>query len=397
MRFDAKIQHTGQIMNSKNPLDSVYFIKMPEEFKLSVHDIHLDPQIMLPVQKKETDAPGNFNMQELSQEQILAGILTVLAYDRQNPNLDYYRTLMTEARPGIKKELAEAAILKTRNEDWDLAEEIWMALHGLSPEDKAVVLNMALFFDQKADSYRKSSLNEDADAYDDTALNYYKDAMDSDPEIPDAFFNAGFFYLKKRLYADAKGCFESYLALTSDAKDEELGDNGVYKRERAQEVIDKISNRNLENDRFHNAYELIAGGQEEKGLEEIRKFIRDNPAVWNAWFLLGWGLRRLERFEDAKQSFEKARECEGGDESADTLNELAICQMETGELDEAQDSLNQALAYDPDNTKIISNMGYLCLKLGDEEQARKFFMTVLEIDPGDKIAKIELQKLEAEV
>ena len=54
-------------MNSKNPLDSVYFIKMPEEFKLSVHDIHLDPQIMLPVQKKETDAPGNFNMQELSQ------------------------------------------------------------------------------------------------------------------------------------------------------------------------------------------------------------------------------------------------------------------------------------------------------------------------------------------
>jgi len=107
--------------------------------------------------------------------------------------------------------------------------------------------------------------------------------------------------------------------------------------------------------------------------------------------------RRLERFEDAKQAFEKARECEGGDESADTLNELAICQMETGELDEAQDSLNQALAYDPDNTKIISNMGYLCLKLGDEEQARKFFMTVLEIDPGDKIAKIELQKLEAEV
>lgn len=52
---------------------------------------------------------------------------------------------------------------------------------------------MAIFFDQKADSYRRNSLNEDADAYDEAALDYYKQAMDSDKEIPDAYFNAGFF------------------------------------------------------------------------------------------------------------------------------------------------------------------------------------------------------------
>ena len=218
--------------------------------------------------------------------------------------------------------------------------------------------------------------------------------MDSDKEIPDGYFNAGFFYLKKSEYGEAKACFENYLGLVADVSDEKLGENGIYKKERAQEIINKISNRNLENDRFHDAYKYIAGGQEEKGLEEIRKFLSDNPAVWNAWFLLGWGLRKLGRFSDAKAAFLKARECDGGDENADTLNELAICQMETGELDEAYSTLKEALVMDGENTKIISNLGYLSLKLGKNEEAKKYFEVVLEIDPDDKIATAELARLQ---
>lgn len=384
-------------MVSTNSLDSIYFIKLPEGSVLSPKAMKINPEIPLPVQKKNPEDPVEQDAAKLSEEQILSGILTVLAYDKKNENSEYYRKLITDVRPGIKKELAEAAILKARNEDWDLAEEIWLAVNGIDPQDKAIILNMAIFFDQKADSYRRNSLNEDADAYDEAALDYYKQAMDSDKEIPDAYFNAGFFYLKKRDYGEAKGCFESYLGLVADAKDEELGENGIYKKERAQEIINKISNRNLENDRFRDAYKLISEGQEEKGLEEIRKFIRDNPVVWNAWFLLGWGLRRLGRFEDAKQAFLKARECEGGDENADTLNELAICQMETGELKEAKETLVDALSMDSENTKIISNLGCLCLKMNQNEEARKYFEVVLEIDPDDKIAASQIAKLDAEI
>lgn len=384
-------------MVSTNSLDSIYFIKLPEGSVLSPKAMKINPEIPLPVQKKNPEDSVEQDATKLSEEQILSGILTVLAYDKKNENSEYYRKLITDVRPGIKKELAEAAILKARNEDWDLAEEIWLAVNGIDPQDKAIILNMAIFFDQKADSYRRNFLNEDADAYDEAALDYYKQAMDSDKEIPDAYFNAGFFYLKKRDYGEAKGCFENYLGLVADAKDEELGENGIYKKERAQEIINKISNRNLENDRFRDAYKLISEGQEEKGLEEIRKFIRDNPVVWNAWFLLGWGLRRLGRFEDAKQAFLKARECEGGDENADTLNELAICQMETGELKEAKETLVDALSMDSENTKIISNLGCLCLKMNQNEEARKYFEVVLEIDPNDKIAASQIAKLDAEI
>lgn len=383
-------------MNPSNPMDSVYFITLPEGFTLSKEALQLDPKIPLPVQRKTGDAPGTFHTKTLSPEQVLSGILTVLAYDKQNEHLDYYRDLITKARPGIKKELAEAAILKTRNEDWDLAEEIWDSLHGLDPEDMAIILNMALFYDQRADSYRSQGLFDDADAYDSNAELYYRDAMNANPEIPDAFFNAGFFYRKKRNYSEAKGCFENYLALLADSDDKSEDSNTEYKIDRAREILSKISSRKLENETFHEAYEFISRGEEEKGIASIRRFIQDNPAVWNAWFMLGWGLRRLERFADAKLAFEKARECEGGDENADTLNELAICQIETGDYDGASESLNTAIAMDPDNTKVISNMGYLCLRLGKPEEARKYFMTVLEIDPEDKIAGLELKKLEQE-
>ena len=54
-----------------------------------------------------------------------------------------------------------------------------------------------------------------------------------------------------------------------------------------------------------------------------------------------------------------------------------------------------ALSMDPENTKIISNLGCLFLKLGQKEEAAKYFRTVLEIDPADKIAAAQMQSLGA--
>ena len=380
-------------MNTKNPLESIYYIGIPENFVASDAAFKIDTSIKLPVQRKMDDDPGSFNPEEISTEQILAGILTVLAYDKKNENLDYYRSIIKKVRPNIKKELCEAAILKTKNEDFDLAEEIFLSLLGLDPEDEAVILNMALFLDQRADSYRNAGLNEDADAYDSDALAYYRDAMNAEPPLPDAFFNAGFYYMKKHSYREAKDAFETYIALTCDVDDKDLGENGVYKKERAQEMVNNITNQNMDDESFQKAYDLISSGNEEKGLEEIRNFLVSNPKVWNAWFMLGWGLRRLERFEDAEQAFREALKY-GGETNSDTFNELALCLIQEKKFDEAKENLLKAFELEPESPKIISNLGYLALAQGDKTAARNYFTTVLEYDPKDKIAANELMKLE---
>lgn len=380
-------------MNPKNPLESIYFISIPENFTSSQTQLKIDPKIKLPVQKKVDEAPGEFDPKEITTEQILAGILTVLAYDKKNENLDYYREIVKQVKPNIKKELCEAAILKTKNEDFELAEEIFLALLGLDSEDPALILNMALFLDQRADSYRNAGLNDDADAYDSDAQSYYTKAMSVEPPLADVYFNVGFFYMKQHKYREAKDAFETYIALTCDVNDEDLGENGVYKKERAQEIINFINEQNVDDEYFRAAYDLISHGQEEKGLEQIRLFIANNPKVWNAWFLLGWGLRRLERFSDAKQAFLECLRV-GGDKNPDTYNELSLCYIQEKNFDEAQKCLLKALGMEPENTKVISNLGYLALAQGDVQGARNYFQTVLEFNPKDTIAAAELLKLE---
>lgn len=383
-------------MNPSNPLESIFYIKVPENFVSSDDAFKIDTSVELPVQNKINEAPGDFNPAEITTEQILAGILTVLAYDKNNKNLDYYRSILLKVKPNIKKELCEAAILKTKNEDYDLAEEIFLALLGLDPEDNAIILNMALFLDQRADSYRNNGLLEDADAYDNDARCYYEQALNAEPAIPDAFFNAGFFYLKQHKYIEARDSFETYIALTCDVADEELGDDGLYKKERAQEIVNKIKASNMDDESFRAAYDYISRGEEEKGLEEIRSFLQNNPKVWNAWFMLGWALRRLERFSDAKVAFLESLK-NGGEENADTYNELSLCYVQEKNFDEAKKCLMKALSIEPESTKVISNLGYLSLAMGNKEEARKYFTAVLEFEPNDRIAAAELLKLESEM
>ena len=382
-------------MSSSSSLDSIFYIEVPENFVASDDAFKIDTSIELPVQKKMDDLMGEFDASEISTEQILAGILTVLAYDRNNAHLDYYRSILLKVKPNIKKELCEAAILKTKNEDFDLAEEIFLALLGLDPEDSALMLNMALFLDQRADSYRNNGLLEDADAYDNDANYYYEQALNADPVIPDSYFNVGFFYMKQHKYIEARDAFESYIALTCDVPDDELGDDGIYKKERAQGIVNKIKASNMDDEAFRAAYDYISRGEEEKGLEEIRLFLQHNPKVWNAWFLLGWGLRRLNRFDDAKGAFLEALK-NGGDENADTYNELSLCYVQEKNFTEAKNCLIKALSIEPESTKVISNLGYLSLAMGNKAEARKYFAAVLEIEPNDKIAASELMKLEAE-
>lgn len=382
-------------MNPGNPLESIYYINIPENFNPSNGAFQIDKTIQLPVQRKTNEDPGNFNPEEITTEQILAGILTVLAYDSKNAHLDYYRSIIKQVKPNIKKELCEAAILKTKNEDYELAEEIFRALLGFDPEDSAVILNMALFLDQRADAYRRSGLNEDADAYDSDSLAYYEEAMEADPPLADAFFNAGFFYMKQHQFREAKDAFETYLALTCDVSDDELGENGLYKKERAQEIVNNINAQNIDDENYKAAYDFIKKGQEEKGIEAIREFLQSNPKVWNAWFLLGWGLRRLERYSDAKTAFLQAIKF-GADKNVDTYNELSLCYVQEKDFKAAKDCLMKAFAIEPENVKIVSNLGYLALAEGNKEEARKYFTSVLEFDPKDAIAANELLKLEKE-
>ena len=165
--------------------------------------------------------------------------------------------------------------------------------------------------------------------------------------------------------------------------------NGDY--ESALEIFELLSGLKVQDDVvFTEAVALLRNGDEEHGIIKAKNFLERHPQSGRGWFVLGWGLRCLSRWDHAVECFKKALTL--GCVNADTYNELAICLLETGDLAAAEKELKKALHIDPENVKIISNMGILAMKQGDSEKAAAFFRTVLELDPGDPVAAAYVQR-----
>jgi tetratricopeptide (TPR) repeat protein len=207
--------------------------------------------------------------------------------------------------------------------------------------------------------------------------------LEIDPLHADAHLNLAHFHVTQRRHADAVPHLEIYLKHGTDAE----------KQAEAERLLGEIRSQGLGADGFAEANRLIRAGEEERGLAEIDGFLAAHGSVWQATFLRGWALRRLARYAEASREFEttvataKERGEDGTQEVADVYNELAICQLELKDFAGAASSLREALRRDPDNTKILSNMGILEIKRGDLDEARRYFETILALDPQDPLAK----------
>jgi Flp pilus assembly protein TadD len=215
----------------------------------------------------------------------------------------------------------------------------------------------------------------EADGEREAAFEAYKRALAADPGQPAVHYNLAVFHLHQHGFEKAREHFAAFLRLSDDRA----------KRAEARRIVKEIDAQGLADDLFRSAWDRIRMGHEEEGAGLARRLLADHPGAWQAWFLLGWASRRLGRWAEGREAFEKAVELGGG--GSDTLNELAICQMELGDLDGAGRTLRRALAADPENTKVISNLGVVAHRRGLDEEARGFFRTVLEIDPGDPVAR----------
>ena len=366
---------------NRDPLANIVYISIPDSLDREVGDLRLDPDIMLPVEVQA--GSDRWDPSDLSWEQIIAAMLKILAYDPSHEHADYYRRFVLEARPDIVEELTETGVFKAKNKDFDVGEEIFRALLGLLPEDSRVELNLALLYEQRADAAEQRGADEEASRYEEKAFETYQSLFEKDEILPEAHLNGAHFYLKRRNYERARFHLEQY---TNVGDDEE-------KIQEARTIISEIDSQNLLDTLFKEAYDFIRMGKEEEGIEKAKKFLDSHPEVWNAWFLLGWAYRRLERYEEARDAFFKAEQ--NGSDHPDTLNELAICYMELGQYEESRRRLEHALSKEPTNTKIMSNLGILAMKLGNLEEAEGFFHSVLDLEPEDPIAREYIDRLQA--
>ncbi|MCL2832903.1 MAG: tetratricopeptide repeat protein [Treponema sp.] len=337
----------------------------------------VDFSIPLPV---ETDDDKPVDVKTLSEtlswEMILAGMIRIVTGGTEvKPEwVEYYRRFVLALKPDIYNEFSGAAVIKAKNGDFAGAGEIITILEGLFPMTPGVLLNKALIQEEEAGVLEKKGCEMEASLLFEKAEETYTTALQLKPVLPELYFNLGFFYSARNNYAGAKEYFNEYLELAEDPA----------KINRVKKIIAGIEKSGLDNTEYTKSLELIRQGKEKEALALIHGFLEEHSLVWNGWFVLGWALRKQKRYSDALASFKKALELGGG--TPDTRNETAICMMELGDLAEAQKELEAALRDDPENVKIISNLGMIALKKGRQEEAAGYFRTVLDLNPHDPLA-----------
>jgi len=360
-------------------LAGVLFIQIDPERLKTLGIEGWEEASLLPVQ-----TPGQlrrFEPSMISPESIVAGILRVLAWQPGHPMAPQYRKLARALKPDLLAQLSDAGVAKAQAKDWDVAEEIFLALAGLYPESPLPLLDLALMKEERAKLLREEEREDLAEEEEDQVYQNYSNLLEMEPPFPPAYYHAALFFIKKRNFDRAVSLLTSYIGLEDDRE----------KVEKAKSILAKLQDFGLLDRTFKEAYDFIQLGQEEKGLKKAREFVSLHPEVWNGWFLVGWALRRLGRWREGADAFKKAIELNSGD--TDSFNELALCQTELGELGAAKISLEKALRLEPENVKIIVNLGALSHKMGKAGEARGFFMSALEFDPDDALARDWLARI----
>lgn len=368
-----------------DPLARMAYISLPDDFDYQVAEFKVDPAVALPIELEPEAAA--VTPDDLTWDATIAAMLKILAYQPQHRDAAYYRRFIRAAKPAVKEELTEAGIIKAHNGDFTLAEELFLALTGLNPDDVGTTLNLAFAYEEHGAAAERGDELETAARLRQSAERAYRRVLELEPLHADAHLNLAHFYLSQRRFGDARPHLQVYLKHGADPE----------RRAESGRLLRQMAADGLEEDRFRRAYELVRDGSERDGLRTIESFLAEHPDVWQAHFLRGWALRRTGAYAAAKRAFETVlARAPAADQAglADTHNELAICNLELRAYPAAERNLKAALQLDPENTKIISNMGILAMKRGLPEEARRYFETIRELDPKDPLAARYLRRLE---
>ncbi len=351
-----------------NTLQDLVFISLPSSMERNVGTFHIDPSIEIPVMLPE--GKDSLESTEISIELLVAGMLKIVAFDPEHKNFAYYRDFILAVQPSAPEELNLAAISQEQKENYDFAEELFLAVNHLAPQSPTYI-NLATFYNKRASL--DTSKGTSYDFYQQKSMETLKEGVSIFEDDAPLLSELGFFHLYQGSVEIAKEYLDRYLL---------VAENGE-KRDHVQKIMGDIDNK-LNNDKLlMQAYDHIQMAKEEEALTNLESYLQESPKVWNAWFLKGWALRRLQRFAEAEKAFLSCISL--GESSSDIYNELAICALETGKKDLAKNYLNTAVDLDEQNITLLSNLAYLHLRDEELDEAREFLELARNIDEKDPV------------
>lgn len=357
-------------MNKADKLKTISYIGTPKDLQFTFGDFKVDPSIKLPVQRKEGEK--HLREEDITIESIVAGMLTIIAYEEKHPDFSYYRDFVNAVNPTTAEELNKAAIAKEQQKDYEFAEELFLAVYHMLPQPASCV-NLATLYSYIS-VHEEEKGNEDAS--DEALMNAHNTLLDGLERFGE-----------NEMILSELASFEGYMGNLEEAKEYverylAVAVEGERKVE-MKEFLKKLELQLNADNSFKEAYDFIMLNMPQKAIAAADRFIISNPKMWNGYFIKAWALRKMEKYQEAKENLLKCIEL--GESNTDIYNELSICELESGNRALAKDYLSIAIDLDAYNLKAISNLAFLHLQDEEFDEARYFLEKARALSEKDEI------------
>lgn len=229
-------------------------------------------------------------------------------------------------------------------------------------------------------------------------IHHLERATSLDPEYPDAFVELGRYYGLMGEPSLARATFERWTQTHPEDADM-LINAGLTAFDAADyEVAMEFFDRALETARddeqksgarTFRANSLDMLGRYPEAIADYERVITYAPDWWEAHANLGICHARNGHAEEAEKAFRRGlEECPGSPEIRDELAAHLLAQ--NNNLEEALSLAEEAVALGQDEIRHLYTLGEVRLALGEEEGSAKAYRTVLNLDPEDPNAHLEM-------
>lgn len=357
-------------MTNTEKLKGIVFINLPEKLAKEVEGFKVDPKIPLPVQLP--DGRTTLELDDITIERIVAGMIKIIAWEPENQHFDYYRNFVLSAQKDVINQLNVAAIAKEKAEDYTFSEELFLAVNNLAPQP-ATFINLATHYSTQAAKAQETSQTE-YDYYQQKAFETLNEGLKNFKDNPDLLCEIGYFHVYQNNIEAARDNLEKYIQVAEDSD---------KRKDQVKKILNDINTKIEDDSKLLQAYDQINLCNEDKAIELLDDFLKANPDVWNAHFFKGWALRRQHKYSEAKPCFLEALKL--GECNSEIYNELAICSLEEGQRELALFYLDTAIDLDPDNITLLTNYALLNLEDKNYDKARYLLEKSRNIDDKDPL------------